>query len=81
MKLAFMRHQIGGQLADGGAIHHQPEMLRPHMIAPFLQTFGHGSGETNGMTEGALLNGKAGFLRELIHRPSGGETCGRERKL
>ena len=33
VELALVRHQIGRQLADGDAIHHQAEMLGPDMIA------------------------------------------------
>jgi hypothetical protein len=63
-----MRHQIGGQLADRDAIHHQPEMLRADMIAAHFETFSHGRGETNRMAAQALFDAMAGFMGELIHR-------------
>jgi hypothetical protein len=68
MKLALMRHHIDGQLADGGAIHHQPEMLRPNMIASHLQALGHGGGKADGVAARGFLDAGTGFGRELVHR-------------
>jgi hypothetical protein len=63
-----MRHQIGGQLADRDAIHHQPEMLRADMIAAHFEGFGHGRGEANRMAAQALFDAMTDFMGELIHR-------------
>jgi hypothetical protein len=76
-----MRHQIGRQLANGGAIHHQPEMLWPQMIPALFQTFGHGAGKANGMAAEAFLNGQAGFVGELIHGAAPGETASENAKF
>ena len=69
-----MRHKIGGQLADRDAIHHQPEMLRPDMIAAHFEAFGHRRRKADRMAAQALLYAVAGFLGELIHRKTLG--CG-----
>jgi hypothetical protein len=65
--LTLMRHEIGGQLADRDAIHHQAEMLRPDMIAAHFETLGHRGSQANRMAAQALFNAMTGFLGELIH--------------
>jgi len=55
-----MRHQVGSQLADRGAIQHQPEMLRPDMVPAGFQTFGHGRGEAYRMAAQARIDAVAG---------------------
>ena len=62
-----MRHQIGRQLADGGAIHHQTEMLGPDMLAALLKTLGHGRNEANAVAALGFLDAMAGFERQLVH--------------
>jgi hypothetical protein len=63
-----MRHQIGGQLADSNAIHHQPEMLGADMLAAHFEAFRHRRGEADRMAAQALFYAVARFLGELIHR-------------
>ncbi|MBV9979060.1 MAG: hypothetical protein JO365_03485 [Bradyrhizobium sp.] len=41
VKLALVHDEIGGCRADGGAIDHQAEMLRRHMLATFVQAVRH----------------------------------------
>lgn len=67
MELAFMRHQIRGEGAGGGAIHHQPEMLRPRMLAAGLEAVGHRGGKTNRMAAQALFDAFAGHFGKLVH--------------
>src|SRR6185437_2616539 len=86
MELAFVRHQIGGHLADCGAVHHQAEMLRPHMIAAHFQAFGHRGGQADRMAAQTFLNAMAGFLGELVHAgrapgPLAGEPSTRNREV
>src|SRR4029077_15319310 len=68
VELTLVRHQIGGQLANRDAIHHQPEMLRADMIAAHFETFRHGRGKTNRMAAQALFDAMTDFMGELIHR-------------
>ena len=68
MELALMRHQIGSQLADRGAIHDQPEMLGSDVVAAGFQTFGHGRAEAGLMAAQTLFDAGAGCLGELVHR-------------
>jgi hypothetical protein len=68
MELALMQQQICGQLADRNAIHHQPEMLRPDMLAAHFEAFGHRRGKAGRMAIQALLYAMKSLLGELIHR-------------
>ena len=68
VELTLMRHQIGGQLADRDAIHHQAEMLRPDMIATHFQALCHRGGKAGRVAVQALLDAVKGLVGELIHR-------------
>jgi hypothetical protein len=68
VELTLMRHQIGGQLADRDAIHHQTKMLRPDMIAAHFEALGHRGSQANRVAAQALFYAMTGFLGELIHR-------------
>lgn len=67
MELALVRHQIGRDVADLNAVHHQTEMLRSHMFAAKLEAFCHGGGEAHGLALETGFDAVLGLLAELVH--------------
>src|SRR5262245_473017 len=47
LELTLLSHEIGGRLADNGAVHHQTKMLRPQMITACFEAVRHGHGITD----------------------------------
>src|SRR5438105_2272175 len=69
VKLALAAQGIGSEGADARAIQHQPEMLRPGMLAAGFQTVGHRHGSAYRM---AALKRRDGLLylpAQLVHGP------------
>jgi len=79
MELALMRHQVRGEGTGGGAIHHQPEVLRPHMLAAGLEAVGHRCGEANRVAAQAFFDAFAGHFGKLVHRANSGRGLPNER--
>ena len=67
MKLAFALQRVGGEGTEAGAIQHQPQMLRPGMLAVHFQAMGQRHGMTHSVALLQRLDGGARLLAELVH--------------
>jgi hypothetical protein len=67
MELAFAQHEVGCGDAHIGAIEHQPEMLRPDMLAARFKAVRGCHAETDGVAFQAIVDAGLHLIAVSVH--------------
>jgi len=73
VELALVREQIGGRGTDHRAVQHQPDVLRPRVLAAELKAMRHHHGQAGRMAARERLHGRVHLPAEPVgnvHHPN-----------